>query len=182
MFTGAYFYPLPDNAVIRSATESIPNGGRKEDFYINLELDRIAPAQEVRVAGFPVREISSRGNQVIRAEVFKLRNSRREVIGLASRMTGLAPDVLGEPEVVVNWLLMIPGRGGLMLSQGDMPAAGLLPDGIPFKQGLFVSGDGVFADLVGSYAEAELFEDMNSDGTDEPVVLLSTRLQARDGA
>jgi hypothetical protein len=182
VLAGAYFYPLPTNVRVRSDIEPVPNGGRKEDFYINLEFDRLAPAQEVLAAPFPEKALQSGGEQVVRAEIFRLRNAQREVIGLATRMTGLVPDANGEPLVAINWLVLVPGRGAFLLSQGPSLAAGLLPDSMQFEQGEMLVGDGEFSGLSGSYVEASLLEDTNGDGVDEGVLLLSTRLTAGDSA
>jgi hypothetical protein len=182
VLTGAYFYPLPTNVRLRSDIEPVANGGRKEDFYINLEFDRVAPAQEVLTASFPEKALDSGGDQVVRAELFRVRNTQREVIGLASRMTGLVPAADGESSVAINWLVLIPGRGALLLSQGPSLPIGLLPESAQFKQGKMLVGDGEFSALSGSYVEATLAEDSNGDGVDEAVLLLSTRLASGDTA
>ena len=182
VLTGAYFYPLPTNVRVRSDIEPIANGGRKEDFYINLEFDRLAPAQEVLTAPFPQKALLSVGDQVVRAELFRVRNAQREVIGLASRMTGLVPDANGEPSVAINWLVLVPGRGALLLLQKPSLAAGLLAESVQFQQGDMVVGDGEFSALSGSYVEATLAEDIDGDGIDEAVLLLSTRLASGDTA
>jgi len=182
VLVGAYLYPLPTNVRLRSDTEPVANGGRKEDFYINLEFDRLAPAQEVLAAPFPEKGLQSGGDQVVRAELFRLRNAQREVIGLATRMTGLVPAASGDPFVAINWLVLVPGRGAFLLSQGPVLDAGVLPESAQFERGDMLIGDGEFSGLSGSYVEATLSEDVDGDGIEESVLLLSTRMASGDSA
>jgi hypothetical protein len=182
VLAGAYVYPLPTNVRVRSDIDPVANGGRKEDFYINIEFDRLAPVQEVLAAPFPEKALQSGGDQVVRAELFRLRNAERDIIGLATRMTGLVPDASGEPVVAINWLVLVPGRGAFTLSQGPALAADLLPESARFEQGEVVVGDGEFAGLSGSYIEAILSEDTDGDGTQEDVLVLSTRMASGDSA
>lgn len=178
MIAGAYFYPLPNQLRVRSDIGVIANGGRTEDFYIHLDRDRIIQAQESPVAAF-----SERG---VQAELFKLRNTNRKVIGLASRMTGLIPAANGELELAVNWLLLLPSRGSFMLSQNPSPLSPLLAEGanieLDIKRGRMVVGDREFSELAGSYVEVALSEDTDGDGKAEKLLLLSTQLVGGDPA
>jgi hypothetical protein len=180
VLAGAYIYPLPTHIRVRADAEAIANGGRREDFFVNLDKDRITPMQEVLVAAFPEPRMVRTGNQVIRAELFKVRNSGREVIGIASRMTGAVPNVLGEPELAVNWVVLLPSRGSFVLAQGPSVAAAILPANAQIVQGEMIAGDQDFASLSGSYVQATTLEDTDNDGVEEAIVLLSTRLKSEE--
>jgi hypothetical protein len=78
--------------------------------------------------------------------------------------------------------VLVPGRGALLLLQKPSLAAGLLAESVQFQQGDMVVGDGEFSALSGSYVEATLAEDIDGDGIDEAVLLLSTRLASGDTA
>lgn len=178
MITGAYFYPLPNQLRVRSDIEVVANGGRKEDFYIHLDRDRITQAQQDLVAAFPA--------QGIHADLFKLRNTSGKVIGLASRMTSLIPDANGEFELAVNWLLLLPSRGSFLLSQNPSSLSPALAEGanleLNIQQGRMVVGDREFSELAGSYVEMPLSKDTDGDGKAESVLLLSTLLVGVDPA
>ena len=174
----AYTYPLPTNVRVRADAESVANGGRKEDFFVNLDKDRITSTQEVLVAAYPEQRMVRTGNQVIRAELFKVRNSRREVIGIASRMTGVVSGVVGEAEIAVNWLVLLPSRGGFLLAQRPQVNAETLPESLQILQGEIIAGDQDFAGLFGRYVQSTKFEDTDDDGVEETIILLSTHLKS----
>jgi len=176
----AAVYPLPGHLRVRSDIEAVANGGRKEAFYINTETDRIAPAQEVRVAAFPEPVMSYDGNQVIRAELFKARNGRVDVVCIASRMIGAVPDAEGNASVAINWMVQVPSRGSFMLKQSGTPSIEPLSGVANIYEGVLVAGDREFANLYGTYVETILYEDENNDGVDEEVILLSTLFKLED--
>lgn len=194
----AAIYPLPRHERFASQIEVLTNGGRGEDFQIRWPQDRIdidtPPAGIVvgNTAGLAVLPDGAAGPAA--AEIFRLRDAGGNVIGLASRLTARMPGRAGRDRSVSNWLLLIPSRGSLLLSQengadmgpvktaagwvaaADAPgfwstgsryriSAGPAPGG----RGRVVSGTGEFARLDGDYSEVwelgELGVDQRSQGT-----------------
>jgi len=120
----AYVYPLPGHERYRSLITVLPNGGRQEDFVIRWPADRIATGPhgdgEVTSAGAPgVLAMDDAQGHRASAEVFRLRDAKGNVIGLASRVAALG--LPREPVGVstTSWLLLIPSRGALLLRQVD---------------------------------------------------------------
>ncbi len=134
----AYFYPLPGHERFRSLITVLPNGGRQEDFVIRWPADRIETRSprdgEVKRAGPPgVLTMDDAQGHRASAEVFRLRDTKGNVIGIASRVAALG--LPREPAGVsaTNWLLLIPSRGALLLRQTDsanlVAAQAVDPDG-----------------------------------------------------
>jgi hypothetical protein len=98
-----------------------PNEGNVESFHINVPMDRImigAPGQSSALpAGldWPADEILAN----IRAEMFKIRNARDTVIGVAVRAAAKDGD-----EDIIDWVLHIPARGSVMISMDVAPREG----------------------------------------------------------
>lgn len=131
---------------VREATivSVIPNGGIAESFHINVPMDRImigAPGQTgVLPAGldWPVDEILAD----VRAEMFKIRNARNAVIGVAVRAVAKNGD-----EDIIDWVLHLPARGSVMVNMDVVPRE----DG--YRQGEIRAGSREFAPLQGSMTE-----------------------------
>lgn len=175
MLAGAGVYPLPGHERLRSGIEAMENGGRKEDFYIDLSTDQVL-TKKAGVAAFPVPAMSVAGSESLSASVYKIRNSDRDVVGLAAQVTGNVPDSLGEPVPAVNWILMVPSRGTLVLDQERVLPGSLIPEMASVQQGTVVSGDGEFAGLNGRYVQAEITETDYDSGNESRYILLSTRV------
>ena len=105
----AYYVPVVDQHRESSVISVSPNGGNTESFQINIPTDRImtgAPQQaEPLPPGlqWPVEEAFDG----VRVELFKVRNARQIVIGIASRMVADSDQI----EDTVEWVLHIPARG-----------------------------------------------------------------------
>ena len=166
---GASLYPLPDHKRIRGETEAAANGGREEVFHIELKRDQLG-RQSKTAALFPFAGFSMSGDQPVVAEAFQIRNKSGQVIGVASRLEGIVPDSIGEPSLAVNWLLVIPARGALLLEQKRVMSDVVAP-GMQALHGRMTWGDREFAELSGSYIEARM-----GMGSGEPKIVLSTRL------
>jgi hypothetical protein len=57
--------------------------------------------------------------QRVSAETFRVRDTADNVIGVASRLAGTGGAIADTNRSVSNWLVVIPGRGALFLSQPD---------------------------------------------------------------
>jgi len=98
-----------------------PNGGNIESFHINLPMDRVmngASGQTVRVPvglNWPDDPILAN----VSTEIFKLRNARDAVVGIAVR--AVAHD---EGVDVVDWIVDLPARGALFVNMDPLPQGG----------------------------------------------------------
>jgi hypothetical protein len=119
----AYYVPVVDQYREASVISVSPNGGNTESFQINIPTDRImigAPKQaEPLPPGlqWPVEERFGG----VRVELFKLRNTREMVIGVASRMVADSDQI----EDSIEWVLHIPARGTFYATMPAQPADGV---------------------------------------------------------
>ncbi len=178
----AAFYPLPEPAKIYSQATVLTNGGREEVYVIRLPDDRLGSPRAAATADFPQQAFAAGGSERVLAELFRVRNAEGEIVGLATRMNGKVTGAADTPETVTDWMLLLPGRGALLMSRGSV-AAGADPDfpvdrmGFSFvNSGAVVSGTGDFAGLVGFYQEETKIERVDDDGQAYGVVTLSARL------
>ncbi|HSM31888.1 MAG TPA: hypothetical protein VK854_14415 [Woeseiaceae bacterium] len=118
----AYYVPVVDQYREASVISVSPNGGNTESFRINIPTDRImigAPRQaEPLPAGlhWPAEERFDG----VRVELFKVRNTRETVIGVASRMVADSDRI----EDSVEWVIHLPARGTFYVTMPAEPATG----------------------------------------------------------
>jgi hypothetical protein len=119
----AYYVPVVDQVRESSVISVSTNGGNTESFHITIPTDRImvgAPKQaEPLPAGlqWPLEEQFDG----VRVELFKLRNARESVIGVASRMVADSDRI----EDSVEWVLHIPARGTFYAAMPAQAADGI---------------------------------------------------------
>lgn len=198
----AGLYPLPGHERFRSNIEVLTNGGRQESFVIRWPQDRIAmpaplPGAAPVVTGGGV--VLDPGQQPVAVELFRLRDTDGNVIGIASRATARLLGQRVAAASTTNWMLLIPSRGSLLLTQEnsadlrpvptpdgyELPAehrefwapgtryritAGPAPDG----RGRLVRGTEEFAGLNGSYAEIWELDEVAADGRTSGRITLTT--------
>lgn len=121
----ATLWPLPAHLRYRSITSVPANGGRLEEFVIHWPEDRIARPGEKGTAlpaaaavGAAVLEDSA--GRRVSAELFRLRDTEDNVIGVAGRLAGTGGAIADPGRSATNWLLVIPSRGALFLAQTDV--------------------------------------------------------------
>ncbi|MCL4790463.1 MAG: hypothetical protein KJ040_00245 [Gammaproteobacteria bacterium] len=203
----ASFWPLPGHVRYRSLTTVLPDGGRQEDFIIRWPDDRIRRSSETgaelpadAVTGAAVLEDSA--GQRVSAETFRVRDTEDNVIGVASRMAGTGGAISDANRAVSNWLVVIPGRGAIFLSQPDvLDTTSRQRDTLngvitlsdmqnpsfwnnrkeqritattPRNAGRILRGTGEFAGLSGSFRETWKFDGLNPEGRPQGRILLST--------
>ena len=116
-----YAVPAVDQAREASIVTVSPNGGNAEMFHINVPMDRImvgAPGQDVTVPpglAWPVEEVLAD----VRAELFKIRNARDTVVGVAVRTAAQ-----NEGQDIIDWVLHLPARGSLFVNMNVAPREG----------------------------------------------------------
>lgn len=123
VFLATTLWPMPQHLRYRSLISVAPDGGRLEDFVIRWPEDRIARPGEVRVelpaavVGAAVLEDSA--GRRASAELFRIRDTEDNVIGVAGRLAGAGGSVADPGRSASNWLIVIPSRGALYLTQAD---------------------------------------------------------------
>lgn len=122
-----YFVPAVDQHRETSLVSVEPNGGNLEAFHINLPEDRIlagAADSESRVPAaleWPATDVLANA----RVELFKIRDRKDTVIGVASRMTG----PVAAQGSVVEWTLHLPARGTMYVAMQETTDADGRRDG-----------------------------------------------------
>ncbi len=202
----ALFYPAPVPPRFPSLISVQPDGGRREEFVVRWPEDRIALPADLRAAraGAAAAATGSAGTQVladaggrrVSGEVFRLRDAGGNVVGVASRVTAG-----GGARPAADWMLIIPGRGALLLHQADATdlAARALP-GPPRRAvgpaqqagfwggrrefratapggGTVVHGTREFAGLTGSFTETWALDGKAADGATRGSIRLVTLLR-----
>lgn len=169
-----HLLPAVDQARESSIISVTPNGGNAEAFHVNIPMDRImigAPGQTETVPpelDWPEEPIFSDA----RAELFKLRNTRNAVVGVASRIA--ARDATGD---VVEWVLHLPARGSLFVTMNPAPLDGQ-------RSGQMRAGTREFSDLVGLVSErwvADASDGVNAGRIELQASFVSTILDDEEG-
>lgn len=137
-------YPAVDQHREASIVSVAPNGGNIESFHMNVPMDRIlvgAPGQKQPLpAG--MEWPADKKLQDIRVELFKIRNARDAVVGVAARTAAKDGSV-----DVIDWVLHLPARGSIFVNMRPER-----PDG-GFRIGELTAGSREFALLTGSMTE-----------------------------
>lgn len=192
VLAGAHFYPWVDPLRVASHTSVVDKGGRAERFLIRLPADQLADFGP-RVVGLrsvadtPQLPQDLNGRELV-LEHFKLRDTDGKVIGLAVRHW--TTTVHGNETA---WVLMIPGRGTLVLAgAGEQAAAvddalrghGYVPGttwsgNLTLRMGTGESpplgtGDGEFAGLKVRYSETWSLTGVSSAGALRGTITLDT--------
>lgn len=200
---------LPEHFRYRSLIDVQTNGGRSETFVIRWPQDRLDLPGEL-IVGDRVTRAAAQGMMVLddpagrrlSAELFRLRDREGNIIGLAGRMSSAAA---GAARSSSDWLLVIPARGSLALTQADARdltvrrvddgqsvyarAAADLPGfwaagrryrmstGPQGGAGRVVQGSDEFAGLAGRFTETWELEELAADGATRGRIVLETVLQ-----
>jgi len=139
-----YAIPVVDQAREVSITKVAPNGGNVEVFRIDIPTDRVMVGPAGQAKPVPpglqwpnIEELSG-----VRTEMFKVRNARGLVIGVAIRNAATK-----EGQNVIDWVLHFPARGSVFVNMDAAPHEG------GYRIGGFRAGSREFATLSGSMTE-----------------------------
>ena len=139
-----YAIPVVDQAREVSITKVAPNGGNVEVFHIDIPTDRVMVGPPGRAEPVPpglklpnVEELAG-----VRTEMFKVRNARGLVIGVAIRNAAT-----NESQDVIDWVLHFPARGSVFVNMDPAPQEG------GYRIGGFRAGSREFAPLSGTMTE-----------------------------
>ena len=153
-----YAFPAVDQVREASIVTVAPNGGNVESFHINIPMDRVMTGKQGE--GVPVPEgLNWPQDEVlanVRTEMFKIRNARDSVVGVAVRTAARL-----DGETVIDWMLHLPARGSLFV---NMEAA---PRENGSRLGRIRAGSREFAPLSGMMGERWVAN--NSDDEDAPM-------------
>lgn len=139
-----YAFPVVDQQREASIISVAPNGGNVEAFHINVPMDRIMTGSAEAGSALPARLKwpAAAAFSELRAELFKIRNARDTVIGVASRTAAKEDDA-----DVIEWVLHFPARGSLYVNMDPVAQEG------GFRSGIIRAGSREFAGLNGSLTE-----------------------------
>jgi hypothetical protein len=155
VFAALEFLPAVDLYREASIISVTPNGGNTEVFHVKVPTDRIMIGTQDQGTPIP-RDIEwpddPKFNDV-RAELFKLRNSRDAVIGIAGRIASKDTE-FGD---TVEWVLHLPARGSMVAKIQPSSAAG----GV--RAGTINSGTREFGALRGQVSERWVSDVANSN-------------------
>ncbi len=144
---GALLYkvPLVDQAREQSLIVVHPNHGNTETFYVNVPTDRILIGAPDQAEPLPQGLLWPRDETFAstRAEMFKLRNSKDVVVGVASRL--MVNDQ--ESGDIVEWVMHLPARGSAYVLMDAQPAV----EG--YRVGDLATGTREFRPLTGIVTE-----------------------------
>ena len=150
-----HYYPVVNQSREQSLIVVTPNVGNTEAFHVNVPTDRIligAPGQQ-----YPVPEGLEWPDDPqfagLRAELFKIRNGKEAVVGVASRMAA-SHEEAGD---MIEWVLHLPARGSAYIAMNTQP------DETGRRVGGLKSGTREFATLEGAVSERWVADDAASD-------------------
>ena len=152
-----YAIPLVDQHREPSIKTVETNGGATESFHINIPMDRIAigVADQARPLPEGMRWPDDEMFANVRTELFKVRNARDTVIGVAARTAAAEDD-----GSVIDWVIHLPARGSIFFNMDPQAQPG------GFRAGVLGGGSREFSNLEGSLTERWVAD--TSDGEDAP--------------
>jgi len=113
VFTALHFVSAVDQHRESSIIAVTRNGGNTEVFHVKLPIDRIMIGAQGQANPLPPGMEWPNDSMFsnVRAELFKLRNARDAIVGVASRFA------LSDPEFgdKIEWVLHLPARGSVFV-------------------------------------------------------------------
>ena len=167
-----HYFPAVNQFREQSLIIVHPNHGNTEFFHVNIPMDRVMIGTPSQKEPLPIGlewPVDSRFADT-RAELFKIRNGKDAVVGVASRIA--ASDVSSGD--IVEWVLHLPARGSAYVIMQAEP----LEDG--YRTGNLAAGTREFAPLVGRVSEQWVAD--TSGAEDAPVgrIEITTAFVARE--
>jgi len=169
---GLYMLPVVDQSREQSLIIVHPNQGNTEAFHVNVPGDRIligAPSQQ-RLLPANLEWPNDEQFANLRVELFKIRNAKDAVVGVASRMA--ANDEI--PGDVIEWVLHLPVRGSIYVSMRPTPQEG------GYRVGRLRAGTREFSSLHGEITERWVADKTELEGAPAGRIELITTLVARE--
>ena len=149
-----YAIPAVDQVREASIVKVAPNGGNSETFHINVPMDRIMLGDGGQAGGIPpgLEWPTDEVLAGVRAELFKIRDARDTVVGVAVRTAATSQE-----NNVIDWVLHLPARGSLFINMDVAPLEG------GYRIGEIASGSREFGPLSGFMTERWIANDSNEE-------------------
>lgn len=149
-----YAIPAVDQIREASIIKVAPNGGNSEMFHINVPMDRIMLGDGGQAGGIPpgLEWPTDEVLAGVRAELFKIRDARDTVVGVAVRTAATSQE-----NNVIDWVLHLPARGSLFINMDVAPLEG------GYRIGEIASGSREFGPLSGFMTERWIANDSNEE-------------------
>ena len=141
---GLHLYPVVDQHREASIVAVAANGINIESFHATVPMDRIMVGAHGQTTPIPA-SIEWPTDDLLRdtrVELFKIRNSKDAVVGVAART--VARDGADD---IIDWVLHLPARGSVYVSMRPDALAG------GYRQGELRAGSREFARLGGGMTE-----------------------------
>ena len=166
-----YYVPVVDQVREQSMIVVHPNHGNTETFHINVPTDRIMVGAQGLAEPLPAGLEWPTDLQfaATRAELFKIRNGKDAVVGVASRIAA-SDEVSGE---IIEWVLHLPARGSAYVIMGPQPREG------GYRSGDLASGTREFARLTGRVTERWVEDATNFDDSTQGRIEIITAFVGR---
>lgn len=169
-----YYFPVVDQYREQSMIVVQPNTGNTESFHVNVPVDRImigAPAQQEPLpAGLQWPDDEELAGT--RAELFKIRNGKDAVVGVASRVAASH----GDSGDIIEWVLHLPARGSVYVSmQPQVAESG-------YRMGELTAGTREFEALHGPVRERWVADTSGEEFAPAGRIELTTAFVAREFA
>lgn len=170
-FTALYFLSAVDQHRESSIISVTRNGGNTEVFHINLPIDRIMTGAQGQANPLPpgMEWPNDPIFSNVRAELFKLRNARDAIVGVASRFA------LSDPEFgdKIEWLLHLPARGSVFVRMSPQPVD-------RSRVGDLSAGTREFGSMLGQVSERWIADTSGSSGDLTGRIELSMNLLSKE--
>lgn len=139
-----YLYPVVDQHREASIVSVGPNGRNIESFHVNVPMDRILVGAHGNNNPLPagMKWPKDEVLQDVRVELFKIRNARDTVVGVAARTVAKEGS-----DDVIDWVLHLPARGSVFVNM----QAEALEGG--YRKGELRAGSREFGQLGGVMTE-----------------------------
>ena len=139
-----HYVPAVDQRREASIIAMTTNGGNTETFHVKIPVDRIMIGAPGQTNPLPTGMIwpDDPGIGDARVELFKLRNARDAVVGVATRLATNDPEIGN----LIEWALHLPARGTVLVKMSAQPVDGNR------RVGELSAGSREFGSLIGTIA------------------------------
>ena len=166
------YYPAVDQFREQSMIVVRPNQGNTESFHVNVPMDRIligAPGQQEPLpAGLQWPDDEELAGA--RAELFKIRNGKDAVVGVASRIAASHTDTGN----IIEWVLHLPARGSVYITMQPEATVG------GYRIGKLANGTREFSPLHGPVTERWIADTSESEDAPAGRIEITTTFVAKE--
>jgi len=166
-----HFIPVVNQSREHSLIVVHPNHGNTETFQVNVPTDRIMVGVPGQQDPLPVglRWPDDVKFAETRVELFKIRNGKDAVIGVASRLAA-RDEISGD---VVEWVFHLPSRGSAYVAMEAAPRDG------GYRMGELTTGTREFAPLTGQVTERWITDISGLEDAPAGRIEITTAFQAK---